>query len=442
MLATRRLLLLLFAFMTFARDAKASPGDLYGILPLAMGSAGARVTASTDTGASYYNPANLAFAGLAGDSSLELGYGIGIPILSVEHSKGQPRYPDLDSERHGWVMLGGLFSLGGKIKNRATLSFSILHPDNQLIRVESLEMRSPQWYRYQTNPKRPMITAGLGVVLWERWAIGASANVLADIDGDVEFGLDLFNRRVKKRDLGFSLFTKASPIVGTTVKIIEGLKVGFVWRGDQDVRLTMPTSFDVGDIGVLSMSVAGSLHYSPHQFAVGASYDINRSFSVSADLLISLWSQAPFPGLVTQVNYKGELAEAFGLDEVFTFDTGDEVAGFENTVEPSIAGEYRLNDSGAALRAGYSYRPTMVPDQVHTSNLLDSNTHVLAIGATIPFSDPIEVFKRPLKLDLGGQIHFVSSRHTPKKAGASDPVGEHSAGGTVLAFGASLRYDY
>lgn len=430
------------AFILPLHDAAASPGDLYGIMPRGIGTAGARTASSTDTGASWYNPANLAFAGQRGHASLELGYGFGLPSLFVDRTKAEGRFPTLAPERHGWIMAAGLFPLGGKLKNNTTLSFAIFHPDTKLVKVESLDPRKPQWYRYQANPDRPMITAGFGTVLWDRVALGASANVLANVDGNVAFGLDLFNRRVGQRDISFSLETHASAVVGATVKVIEGLKLGLVWRGDQSVKLKQPNAMDLGDIGNLTLDVSGTVHYSPHQLAFGAEYQVNDRLSLSADLLYSFWSLAPWPGLRTRVIFEGELAEAFGLDEVFSFETGDEKAGFANTLAPSLSGEYRLTDAGAMLRAGYAFRPTLVPDQVEVSNYLDAHTHVVAIGATVPFQDPLELFARPMHLDLGAQLHYVTPRQTSKRAGASNPVGDHRIGGTVIALAASLRCDY
>lgn len=425
----------------YAAPAKASPSDLYGLLPAGTGAAGARIALGRDAGATFYNPANLALAGGDGTASVELGYVTGIPSVFVDREKAEGRFPTRIPERQGWMLGSALIPLGGKIRHQATLGLAVYHPENQLIRVSSIDPRVPQWYRYEANPERPVIVAGLGVKLGDRVALGAAANVLANLDGRVDFGVELFDRKVERRDIDFSLITMLSPIVGATVRATDALTLALVWRGDQKLELTQPNSIDLGDLGVLGFEVLGTVHFSPHQLALGASYEVTERLRLALEFTYSFWSLAPHPGLDLKVNFSGEVAEGLGLDEAMSFGSRDAPVGFSDTFAPSLSGEYRLGREGQVLRAGYTWRPTMVPDQENRTNYLDTTAHVFAAGANLPFHDPLELLERPLHLVLAAQLQYLVPRQTTKLQRA-DPVGNHRIGGTVLALGASLRYDF
>src|SRR4051794_2120444 len=98
--------------------ARASPADEYGALPRAMGTAGAQTALGTDTGAAFYNPANLALAGEGGHPSIQVGYVHAVPGLFISRLKNDPTsVPNVNPTNQGWVMAGALLPIGGKVQN-------------------------------------------------------------------------------------------------------------------------------------------------------------------------------------------------------------------------------------------------------------------------------------------------------------------------------------
>src|SRR5262249_35634719 len=94
-----------------------------------------------------------------------------------------------------------------------------------------------------------------------------------------------------------------------------------------------------------------------------------------------------------------------------------------------------------ALRGGYMFRPTPAPVQTSGTNILDNDTHTASLGVGFQFKDPLQIFSQPIGIDLTGQIGFLPTRlHT--KDTADDPVGDITAGGTIYAISALLRYTF
>jgi hypothetical protein len=137
----------------------------------------------------------------------------------------------------------------------------------------------------------------------------------------------------------------------------------------------------------------------------------------------------------------GDLAKATGLDAALAFKTVDAATGFQDTLTPSVGVEHR-NAGGTTWRAGYSLRPTYVPDQVTAAaNLLDNTAHIVGVGASLALTDPLELFNA-LRLDVAGQGQYLVPRSVEKTRGEADPVGNYDFGGVVLGAMAQLHGEY
>src|SRR5439155_714719 len=62
-----------------------------------------------------------------------------------------------------------------------------------------------------------------------------------------------------------------------------------------------------------------------------------------------------------------------------------------------------------ALRLGYIYRPTPVPDQGRRTSYLDCTAHVLSLGAGWSFDDPLQIATR-LGVDAAVQLAVMAPR--------------------------------
>lgn len=422
--------------------ARANPADLYGAFPRGAASVGTLTAAADDVSATYYNPAGLSFGAESGETQLQLGYGAGVPLLGVDRHRADSKIATRDPGWQGWVDVGALIPLRGKLAPwKPAIGFLMFHPQDKLVRVEALDPKYPQFLRYQAAPDRMVIALGAGFQVGRYLALGLGMQVLASMGGEVNFGIELFERRVERRDVSLEMQTKPSPTAGIIVRPNDRLRIGLSARGELGLDLNLPNVIGLGDLGTLELGISGVMHYTPPQLAVGAQYQVTDDLKLALDLKLDLWGFAPSPALDVQVKLRGEIPEGLGLDEALSFGSNDGPPGFIHVVTPSLSGEWRMPDKVSTLRFGYAYRPTFVPDQLGSTNWLDNTAHVLAAGATFGFVDPSGIFSKPLKLDLAAQGQVMQPRSVDKTQ-ERDAVGDYDFGGVVLAFSTAVRYDF
>jgi hypothetical protein len=425
--------------------AHASPSEGYGSSTRSVGLAGA-LTADVDDGsAAYENPAGLAFGGAAGRKSLGVGYLFGAPLVDLHRRKDDAARlessPTQQPSAQGLANFQLRVPLGGKLGHRVTVGLVGWLPQDKLLRLALPDVRLPQWTRWTSNTDRFELAASLGVKLGERWGVGVGALVLAGMDGNVDLAIDLLAKKAAYRTLDVTARTRLAPVVGVSWRPKETLGLAASYRGARGLALSLPNRIDLGDLGMLALALSGTAHYSPHEFALGASWKPSDAWKVNADLRYAMWSLAPYPAAAVAGTLDGDLAKATGLDAALAFKTPDVQTGFQDTLTPSVGVEH-LSPGGTTWRAGYSLRPTYVPDQVAAiSNLLDNTAHVVGLGASVALTDPLELFDS-LRLDLAGQGQYLVRREVEKTRGESDPVGGYDFGGVVLAGMMQLHGEY
>jgi long-subunit fatty acid transport protein len=106
---------------------------------------------------------------------------------------------------------------------------------------------------------------------------------------------------------------------------------------------------------------------------------------------------------------------------------------------PRVGFEYELGQF--ELRAGYFYRPTPIPTQVYQTNFVDSDAHVVTLGAAWTFRDSLHAFRKPVTLGLGLQWTWLRPRRVDK-ALPNDPTGNYMARGSILSLGFDLQHDF
>jgi long-subunit fatty acid transport protein len=159
-----------------------------------------------------------------------------------------------------------------------------------------------------------------------------------------------------------------------------------------------------------------------------------------AELDFERWSTAPPPQVSVSVKLQGAALEALGLSRALDFKSSDAAPGFSDILYPRLGVSYALGEA-LELRGGYVYRPTMLPNQRYESNYLDSDSHLISFGVGWSFTDPTEVFTRPVHIDAALQLTHLADRKV-QKASATDPVGNYRFGGDVFDVTAGLRYEF
>jgi long-subunit fatty acid transport protein len=156
-----------------------------------------------------------------------------------------------------------------------------------------------------------------------------------------------------------------------------------------------------------------------------------------------LWSEAPQPIGVIGVVLPSVLS-VVGYDEIINAQSVN--PGFLDTFVPRAGAEWRPTDR-LAVRGGYYYRPTILPNQAASPDpserqnalFLDSDAHVFSAGAGYAFDDPLKLARR-LSLEAAVQLAVTM----PRSFNQDNTVGKltYQTSGVTLATPISLRYEF
>lgn len=430
----------LFASLALVLPAAAGAGvfDSFGYDPRGIGMGGAQVASADDYAASYFNPALLVL-----QDKVSFGYGFNwtqprMSVRAVDPARaGELRSPETPSSFNGWS-LGVLFPLGGKVSNRLALGVGLYLPSSNVLRTEAIDPRLPSWYFYQAGPERIIVAASAGARITDWLSIGAGAQILGALIGGFDFDLNLFSKQFEGRALRADLETRVAPLAGLALDFKPiGLRFGLNYRGAIASDYRLPTVFDLTDVGVIELVMEGVSHYSPDTFSAGVQYRIG-AFVGTAELRYARWSKAPDPSTKVTLNVDGQALESLGIEDQFDIEGSSGAPGFLDTLSTHAGGEYWIVERRFAVRAGYSFRPTPVPQQTGDSNILDGNTHCVSLGLAFSFDDPLEIFGNPIHIEAAGQRLTIGEREAKKDQDAGVPSYKYS--GAVNAVSVAVRY--
>ena len=428
-------LLVLVALLPAA--ARANVFDQFGFEPRGVAMGGAQTAAGDGHVASYFNPSMLA---LSKEASVGIGVNWAQPITDV-HTQALSDESRLKlgdpPPSFGGLTLGVLFPLGGKVGNRLALGVGLYAPTNNLIRTLAEPPTTPSWYFYQSKPDRIIVTASLGIRILDWLYIGGGAQFLGAFIGGFQMRVNLFNQEFETRGLNNDLALKVAPLAGLTLDFAGiGLRVGFGYRAPIDLNYDMPTTFDIAEVGIINLRMKGVVHYTPHMMTLGLRYAVGPIIA-SAELRYGLWSRAPDPSVQVSMTMKSEVVSALGADGRFDAISVEVSPEFSDTLEPHVGVEWQIVPRFAA-RLGYSFHPTPVPKQNGDTNILDGDTHAFAVGVGFNFSDPLEVFSKPVHIDLAYQFMWIPERRADK--GSASDVPSYVYGAYVNNVTAAVRY--
>lgn len=434
----RRLLpaALVAALLPLPQAAHAHVFEQLGYEPRGVAMGGAQTAAGDGHVASFFNPSMLAL-------SREASVGLGIvwlkPVMDV-HAQAlsdASRLKLLEDPDTSGITLGFLFPMGGKVGNRLALGVGLFAPVNNLIRTEAITPGIPSWYFYHSKPSRIIVAASLGIRILDWLYVGAGAQMLGAFVGGFQMRVNLFNQEFEQRGLKNDLETAVAPLAGLTLDFQQiGLRAAFSYRAPLFLRYDMPTTFDIADVGVINLRMQGTVHYTPHTMSLGLRYQYG-SLVASAELRYALWSNAPDPSVQISMGVDSEVLAALGANERFDATSTEVPPEFSDTLEPHLGVEWQIVPMFAA-RMGYAFKPTPVPLQNGDTNILDGDTHAFAAGLGFSFSDPLEVFSKPVHIDLAYQFLYVPERRANKSSNSDVPSYVYS--GYAHNVTAAVRY--
>ena len=381
------------------------------------------------------------------------GFSIDAPVVDVIVSEQQaaddPLRPALPAPIAG-LTLGFLLPLNLVLRDRVFVGATAYFPSQVLARARAHDPQRPFFYAYDSGTDHYDLSVAVGARIMDWLYLGAGARLSAGQQGEVILRVDPVRGRMTQQSVDTFQYPKASPTAGV---LIGPLGIDDVVTGSLAVVYREPSAFDISlpasltiegaDVDAV-LAVLLRANFSPRSVTAGAGLELWRDIIVDVEAQYAFWSEAPAPFVLTGVDLGGEGLEALGLqDGLDAPAVGQERVlspGFVDTVNMRAGVEWRLLKDLLALRAGYQYRPSPVPDQTSGTNIIDCNAHVLATGFGLTFDLP-SAFARPVTIEAAYQVQLLEPRAASKNS-PNDEVGPWAAQGVVHALAVGFAYQF
>jgi long-chain fatty acid transport protein len=432
----RRRLVLGLILLLLPAAAWAGPFEFFGAGARAVAMGGAYAALGDDAAGYYYNIAALTQVHRV---QFDVGYADAIPNMTLNGAR-------FNMESCRGVNLGATVSSSVN-EHRLSGGIDLFMPDAHMMRFSLLPANQPHSPFFTDADQTLVALAGLGFEVWRYVSLGFGLNMLAGNNGGVDFEIN--ERQKSSGSLQSRVSGLFSPVAGIWSRPMDWLRIGFSYREKLLCKLVLPANIHVpalkvfpgSDLSILRPSDLLLLadawsHFSPRQFELGLAFEPHSRITVSADLTYMQWSEMKSDAPSSAVYLTGGLADLFP-----SFNgPSPPPPHFHDTYNPAIGFEGRpIVDPRAtlALRAGYRYRPTPVPDQTGFSNYVDSDTHIFSSGFGVTLGRFWDVLPRPVSLDAFAQYQWLTPR-TMNKSSAADEVGDLHFSGNWWNFGGSV----
>ncbi|MCC7112278.1 MAG: outer membrane protein transport protein, partial [Deltaproteobacteria bacterium] len=400
--------------------------------------------------AAHNSPAALALS----DSTLavSVAYSLDVPALQLAldapRDAGDPLAP---AQPPAVSALNLAFTLPVDLvgEDRLFVGAAAYFPTSVLVRARAFDPQRPFFAMYDSATEHYDVSVGAGLRAFDVLHVGAGLRLAAGQSGDVRLAVDPVRGRIVEQSADTFQYPTFAPTAGLVVGPlgVEGVLRGsaaVVWREPTSFDVTLPASLVIegADINAV-LDVLILANYEPRSLTGGVSFEVRTDLVVDIEAQWAMWSAAPPPAVITEVDLGGGGLEALGLEGALDAPTAGQdrvqAPGYVDTLVWRVGAEWRALEP-LTLRAGYQYRPSPVPDQTSGTNIVDANVHIVALGLAVPFRMP-QVFNQPLTAELGYQAQLLEAR-TAVKASPLDEIGDWTASGVVhaLALGWTYRF--
>jgi long-chain fatty acid transport protein len=318
--------------------------------------------------------------------------------------------------------------------------------------VRSLPFDQPRFVMFDNRPQRLYLAANLAIQIVPGLYVGGGLTFMSKtagqlfLKGSVAVSDPDASSLVSKIDV--DLVAVRYPQAGILWEATRWLSIGVSYRHSFVLSLDQQFRIDgnIGNPGLAPVvengyfaahSVSADL-FQPWQLTGGAALRLKRDLLLTFDVTFARWSEFPVPA----ANLTLGLDIGMYNDKVMLPPPRSYAASrFHDIVIPRAGVEWRAWQRpkiGIDLRAGYSYEPTPVPEQIGESNFADSDKHTFSVGAGLELAQLTAILPRPLAID----VHFAGT-YLPARANRKidplDHVGDFVADGVILQLGVMLR---
>jgi hypothetical protein len=253
---------------------------------------------------------------------------------------------------------------------------------------------------YDGRPDRLSTVLGLGWQPLDSLHLGAAVTLTPALDTPTHVTYvagrgDTPDEEVVVR-LDRNLRYAVAPLFGIRSDPWPFLSLGLAYRAPSISRASGDSRTSAG--GILADDPIDYFQmWNPAELSAGVAVKPGAELAVSADAVWSRWSEM-------RDGFNRRLAQPF--ESTVSFRGGVEWRGVR----------------ALALRAGYAFEPTPIPEQVGDTNYLGADTHTISLGGGL---DLRELTGAPLKLDAHVRGQLGGRQHSDKQISAlsdADPA--------------------
>jgi long-chain fatty acid transport protein len=428
--------------MLCATSVSANPIDALGIGSRGIAMAGAQAANSIDSSANYYNPAGL----VAGkDLRIDIGYRYAQPLLRMNGKD-----VGVDAARGFQI---GLDAPGHIGPFRFAVGVLLWLPDQRITRTRSLTFDQPRFVYFDNRMQRLLFSANLAIQIVPGLYVGGGLTFMSRTQGELflkgSVAVSDPDNSALTTDIGVDLLAVRYPQAGILWQINRNVAVGVTYRHSFTLQVDQSFQIDgsVGDPGLTPIIDNGHFKarsistdmFQPWQLTAGTSVRLLKNLLVAFDLTYARWSEFPVPAadLTLSIDIGPVFTPKIMLPPPRTYPASQ----FHDIVIPRLGVEWRAREAqrlAIDVRAGYSYEPTPVPDQLGESSFADSDKHTFSLGAGFEFGKLQPILQLPLALDAHLAVTYLPERVT-LKASPVDRTGDFVSDGVVVQVGLTLR---
>ncbi len=411
------------ALSLLAAPTWAGSGALFGEASRTAGLADAVTARPGELSAIFFNPGALADLPQA---MVSLGGHVGgLQLYFQRHGESEQ---DMSRVVGGWGVAVGTPLFGPWWLREFRFGLALHVPGQHALKLRApTRPDEPSFLMYGDRAERTALAACLSVRLFDRIGIGAGVSLTPTLYTPTlvsyQPGRGPSAEDNVVVDLERELHIEASATFGIRAQVHDRLALGMAYRQHVTTSAEGPNDVQAGSL-LVDDRIDFYDFLEPDEIALGVAAFPDRNWSLSLDLVRARWSQyrtihnnTPRPALSDVHNLR---------------------FGAEYRVLPSVA-----------VRVGYAFEPSPVPEQQADTNLLDGDRHVIAVGSGL---DLRPLGWGPLRLDGHLRAHVMHSQQADKDAAQlsdADPeqagtqIGNlgypgFSAGGYVLEGGLTL----
>lgn len=415
--------------MALPQTATAGVSDLFGLNMRALSMANAYTAYAEGPAAAFYNPAMLA---ARSGIEMEAGFIYSLPSYSLKRKdldgvKFEDDTDELDDaeRRKGFRYMGA--GVSGRISDWVGLGLYMNLPVSGDYENSYFHPQTPYWLKYESSTRGLQFYPAVAVRIVPNVMVGFGATINLDSGGDVDLALpveietgdddDDDAELVYSRASGKNKWSAGAAFnAGAYYRPFEFLRFGLVYRGASVIRQDQTLKLDVASVQ-LPVDIEVGTNFTPAQIALGAVGTPFEWWSISLDLAYTMWSQyeEPFPKI--KPDYQKLTDKGIDFKETDIIEVDEDDINFADTLVVKLGMEFRPVKHFNVM-TGYSYEPTPVPDQNGTTNILDSDMHIIALGFGVNFLGPENDL---IRVDVGGQYHLIADRRIEKNIEDMDP---------------------